>query len=86
MDRKLNYLGYNLKCLKLVWTKVLFSPVGSRVLTVSHWVSIGQAETGQVNHAVRQVDVEATHCCLQVAQLVQDHHAALHHWHHGSSC
>lgn len=61
-------------------------PVGSKPLTVSHGVSIRQAEACQVDHAVGQVNVKTTHCCLQVAQLVQDHHASLHHRHHGNSC
>lgn len=50
-------------------------------LTISHRVGVGQAEAGQVDHAVGQVDVEAAHRRLQVTQLVEDHHAALHHWH-----
>lgn len=58
----------------------------SKPLTIPHGVRVGQAEAGQVDHAVGQVDVEASHCCLQVAQLVQYHHASLHHRHHGSSC
>lgn len=52
-------------------------------LTVSHWVGVGQAEAGQVDHAVGQVDVEAAHRRFQVTQLVEHHHAALHHWHGG---
>ena len=47
--------------------------------TVSHGVGVGQAEAGQVYHAIGQVDVEAAHGGLEVAELVQDHHAALHH-------
>lgn len=53
--------------------------------TISHGVRVGQAEAGQVDHAVRQVDVKTAHRGLQVAQLVQHHHAALHHRHHRRS-
>lgn len=42
----------------------------SKPLTVSHGVSVGEAEAGQVDHAIGQVNVEAAHCRLQVAQLV----------------
>lgn len=47
-------------------------------LTVAHLISVRQAEGGHVNHAVRQVDVETAYAGLQVTELVQDHHAALH--------
>lgn len=54
-------------------------------LTVSHGISVGQAEAHQVDHAVGQVYVKAADRRLQVTQLVQHHHAALHHWHGGDS-
>lgn len=47
-------------------------------LTIAHLISVGQAEGGHINHAVRQVDVEAAYTGLQVTELVQHHHAALH--------
>lgn len=53
-------------------------------LTVAHGVRVRQAEAGQVDHTVGQVNVEASHRRLQVAELVQHHHAPLHHGHHGS--
>ncbi|KAL0604196.1 Protein GVQW1 [Plecturocebus cupreus] len=46
-------------------------------LTISHLIREGEAEDGFVNHPVGKVCVEPAHCGLQVAQLVQYHHAAL---------
>lgn len=48
-------------------------------LTVSHLVREGEAEDSLVNHPIGQVSVEPADCGLQVAQLVQHHHASLNH-------
>lgn len=64
-------------------TRLAYS-VSQPVLTVAHGVGIRQAEAGQIDHTVGQVNVEASHRRLQVAELVEHHHASLHHRHHGS--
>lgn len=73
---------------KVIWQlryKFNLDPLSSTPLTVSHGVRVGQTETSQVDHAIGQVDVKTAHGRLQVAQLVQHHHAALYHRHHWSS-
>lgn len=56
---------------------MVFPPNPRAALTVAHLIGEGQAEDGLVDHPVGQVGVEPAHGGLQVAELVEDHHAAL---------